>query len=951
MTDVTTIGHLPSADTPTLQDFVPLSQTRNGITTTVKAPLTQIAALGAGVSQVVSSDGSIVASPSTGVVGLKLAGSGVTPGTYSNVTVNAQGIVTVGGSSGGNPSSSSVINFYAYSPSSEGSTGVQTTVIQNFLLYCQLVALSLRKEALIDQDCRTWVTAYFPEGYYNVDCPIIVPELVNLQCDGTFVRNGSSGTVTNNYTGDTTSKALANLSQPTVIIVPRGHSSKLEVYSNSDGVNSGAGIFVGRNWTVSTFTVAVAGTGYHVGDVLTCANPSKSPYICSTATVATINGAGGVTSVTVTEAGAYALPPVLQTQQWTTANGFTGPIAINNLGSVFSGGALLTTGGNGSGCTLTPTWVTDWTSSSTAYNMGHGGLVADTVLGNIRTLQVPTTTDATYGPMTAFRAYGLNFTIDELQIYGGRNGIDFTHASDCRINVINSIKATNPILCIDSSSINCPNVVIDTPSGPAIFDRCVGAVLKGRWLFRNVQNSVSPTATIQCGLLSSGTDLNTGLDLTFELSAAGSGNSNPSLAGNPALYLAYTAESSFNLKIDNNPFGYAPSQPTVITSYVQFGTNAGSSCTLIGAIDYRSGFPTPSLFSGTNPGCGVNIWDSQLLGYAGPNNIYTLTGNGAPTNGGSGTGATKAGPGSTYTDYTNKVAYLNTGTQASPTWTAQGGGGGSGTVTSAGYTGDGVVFNATVTGSPITTSGTFVPALLTQTKNTVLAGPGTGSNATPTFRTLVGADLPNPTLTTLGGIQAVTAVAHEWITSITTSGVPNLRQPNASDISGLGTIATQAAGNVTISGGAIDGTTIGGTTPSTGAFTTLSTTGNLTAANFVGALYFNMNNGTSVLTTGAQKIYLVAPYNGTITSWTLIGNVSGSIVLDIWKTPFASFPPTVANTITGSALPTLSSAQTATSSTLTGWTTTFSKGDIFEININSATTLDSAQLTLELTRT
>lgn len=65
------------------------------------------------------------------------------------------------------------------------------------------------------------------------------------------------------------------------------------------------------------------------------------------------------------------------------------------------------------------------------------------------------------------------------------------------------------------------------------------------------------------------------------------------------------------------------------------------------------------------------------------------------------------------------------------------GGGGSGTVTSVAMTGDGVIFNSTVSGSPVTTSGTLAPSLLTQVKNTFLAGPTTGVNAAPTFRTLV----------------------------------------------------------------------------------------------------------------------------------------------------------------------------------------------------------------------
>lgn len=65
-----------------------------------------------------------------------------------------------------------------------------------------------------------------------------------------------------------------------------------------------------------------------------------------------------------------------------------------------------------------------------------------------------------------------------------------------------------------------------------------------------------------------------------------------------------------------------------------------------------------------------------------------------------------------------------------------------GTVTSVAMTGDGVIFNATVGGSPITVAGTLVPALLTQTANRILAGPTSGGAATPTFRALVTADLP-----------------------------------------------------------------------------------------------------------------------------------------------------------------------------------------------------------------
>lgn len=66
-----------------------------------------------------------------------------------------------------------------------------------------------------------------------------------------------------------------------------------------------------------------------------------------------------------------------------------------------------------------------------------------------------------------------------------------------------------------------------------------------------------------------------------------------------------------------------------------------------------------------------------------------------------------------------------------------------GTVTSVAMTMPGVLFNSSVAGSPITSSGTLAPTLATQTANMGLWGPTSGSAATPTFRSLVNADFPS----------------------------------------------------------------------------------------------------------------------------------------------------------------------------------------------------------------
>ena len=112
------------------------------------------------------------------------------------------------------------------------------------------------------------------------------------------------------------------------------------------------------------------------------------------------------------------------------------------------------------------------------------------------------------------------------------------------------------------------------------------------------------------------------------------------------------------------------------------------------------------------------------------------------------------------------------------TWTTPAG---TGTVTSVGLTMPGIF---TVSGSPITTSGTLTASLANQSANLVWAGPATGSAAAPTFRSLVNADIPAPTLTALGGVQANNAVSSQWIRNFNTSGVAQLSQPAFSDISG-----------------------------------------------------------------------------------------------------------------------------------------------------------------------
>ena len=115
-------------------------------------------------------------------------------------------------------------------------------------------------------------------------------------------------------------------------------------------------------------------------------------------------------------------------------------------------------------------------------------------------------------------------------------------------------------------------------------------------------------------------------------------------------------------------------------------------------------------------------------------------------------------------------------------------------------------------------------------------------------------------------------------------------------------------------------------------------------------IQFVIDGGGVVLTTGV-KGDLMIPFACTINEWTLLADQSGSVVVDIWKDTYANFPPTVADVITASAKPTISSATKGQSSTLTGWTTSIAAGDTLRFNVNSVTTIQRVTLTLKVTRT
>jgi len=127
---------------------------------------------------------------------------------------------------------------------------------------------------------------------------------------------------------------------------------------------------------------------------------------------------------------------------------------------------------------------------------------------------------------------------------------------------------------------------------------------------------------------------------------------------------------------------------------------------------------------------------------------------------------------------------------------------------------------------------------------------------------------------------------------------------------------------------------------------TLSLNSNLKLA----TLNFIIDGGGSAITTGI-KGDIVVDFACTINSVTILGDQTGSIVVDIWKDTYANFAPTDADSITASAPPTISSGTKNQDATLTGWTTTINAGDILRFNVDSITSLTRCTVALKVTKT
>lgn len=115
----------------------------------------------------------------------------------------------------------------------------------------------------------------------------------------------------------------------------------------------------------------------------------------------------------------------------------------------------------------------------------------------------------------------------------------------------------------------------------------------------------------------------------------------------------------------------------------------------------------------------------------------------------------------------------------------------------------------------------------------------------------------------------------------------------------------------------------------------------------IGSITMVIDGGASVIATGL-KGYLEIPFACTIQAVTLLADIVGSIVVDIWKDTYANYPPTVADTIVAAAKPTITTAIKSQDTTLTGWNTAIVAGDVLGFNVDSVALIKKVTLSLKI---
>jgi len=234
------------------------------------------------------------------------------------------------------------------------------------------------------------------------------------------------------------------------------------------------------------------------------------------------------------------------------------------------------------------------------------------------------------------------------------------------------------------------------------------------------------------------------------------------------IYWGLSGSNSVHFEVTDLASGNPGNETILANFYEHWEADSGSYLTSSANTAIPSAVTWSQFMAATSANVNLNAWTYSGSGAAGSTGATFIgTGNGrfvTPNNlACSGAGAF---PGNGNCQFYNGYQD-NAGDPQSTPWSVPNGGTG----------------NATATAHSIPVSeGTAAQNRIGPcTTNQVIVGQG--SSADPACGGVPAAALPNPSASTLGGIESIAALAHNWIASIDTSGVPHQSQPATTDLS------------------------------------------------------------------------------------------------------------------------------------------------------------------------
>lgn len=105
-------------------------------------------------------------------------------------------------------------------------------------------------------------------------------------------------------------------------------------------------------------------------------------------------------------------------------------------------------------------------------------------------------------------------------------------------------------------------------------------------------------------------------------------------------------------------------------------------------------------------------------------------------------------------------------------------------------------------------------------------------------------------------------------------------------------------------------------------------------------------HGTDGVIPVGSLAHLLITEDFLIEGWFLLADQVGSARVEVWNDTFANYPPTVADTITGGADPTLASALTAQSDGLSAWTRRLEAFSVVTFNVDFASAIEMLDIYL-----